>query len=58
MQPKNECVYRYFKGTAASLVAKIAKLGLACTVPGSEFQRRIVRGEVRITVVLSIRVGN
>ena len=28
--------------SAASLVANIAKLGLAPTVPGSEFQRRIV----------------
>ena len=28
---------------ATSLVAKIAKLGLSCTVPGSEFQRRFVR---------------
>ena len=33
------------KGSAASVVAKIAKLGLACTVPGGEFQRRIVRGK-------------
>ena len=32
------------RGTTASLIAKIAKLGLACTVPGSEFQRRTLFG--------------
>ena len=37
------------KGIAASLVATIAKLGLACTVPGSEFQRRIVEGSKNLS---------